>query len=113
MRRIATISCVLLLVLITGCGTPSSEPVQTNRVDMPKSYRYTPPAIEITVGTEVTWQNSDNFSHSVKFDQDIAPELVLEPGESGSIRFDKPGEYTYVCTFHAQQMKGKVIVRGE
>lgn len=80
---------------------------------MPKSYRFDPSGIVVQVGTTVTWHNGDNFTHSVKLDQDVASELVLAPGESGTVRFNRPGEYTYYCTFHAQQMKGKVIVRGK
>jgi plastocyanin len=41
----------------------------------------------------------------------VAKELVLAPGESGTVKLDQPVTYTYHCSFHAQQMKGKVIVR--
>lgn len=111
MRRIRLTVGLMLLLMLAGCASKPPQPVETTHVEMPKSYRFDPPAIIVAVGTEVTWHNGDNFTHSVKFDQDIAPELVLEPGESGSVHFDQVGEYTYFCTFHAQQMKGKVIVR--
>jgi plastocyanin len=35
---------------------------------------------------------------------------TLPVGSSAQIRFDTPGEYTYICTFHPQNMKGTVIV---
>jgi plastocyanin len=38
------------------------------------------------------------------------PDHVIRPGENVSISFDKAGEYPYICTFHAQDMKGTVIV---
>jgi plastocyanin len=113
MKRIVTLVAILLLAVATGCASKTAHPVETDRVEMPKSYRFDPLEIAVTPGTTVTFHNGDNFSHSVKFDQDVAKELVLAPGESGTVRFDQPGEYTYHCTFHAQQMKGKVIVRAK
>ena len=38
------------------------------------------------------------------------PFLNLSPGQSGAITFDQPGAYAYICTYHAQDMKGTVIV---
>jgi plastocyanin len=35
----------------------------------------------------------------------------VEPGESVSIRFDRPGTFRYVCTLHSRDMDGEVIVR--
>jgi plastocyanin len=37
---------------------------------------------------------------------------VMKPGESAQITFDQPGTYAYVCTFHTQNMRGTVTVRG-
>jgi plastocyanin len=113
MRRIALLVAILLSVVLVGCASKTAHPVETDRVEMPKSYRFDPTEIVVTPGTTVTFHNGDNFSHSVKFDQDVAKELVLAPGESGTVRFDQPGEYTYHCSFHAQQMKGKVTVRAK
>ena len=77
---------------------------------MPPSYRFDPVAIQVPVGTTVTWRNTDNFSHSVSVAGGDFPMLELPPGESGAITFDQPGEYAYVCTYHAQDMKGTVSV---
>jgi plastocyanin len=35
----------------------------------------------------------------------------VSPGESVSIKFDKPGTYHYVCTLHRRDMDGDVVVR--
>lgn len=113
MKRMALVVAILLAAVVTGCASKTAQPVETNRVEMPKSYRFDPVEITVTPGTTVTFHNGDNFTHSVKFDQDVAKELILAPGESGTVRFDQPGEYSYHCTFHAQQMKGKVIVRAK
>jgi hypothetical protein len=41
----------------------------------------------------------------------IVPVEVSSPeGRSGAIIFDQPGAYSYICTYHAQDMKGTVNV---
>lgn len=108
MRRLA---CLLVLgALVAGCGGQSAAPVSTDRVEMPKSYRFDPAVIQVKAGTTVTWHNGDNFTHAVVFTKGVDARLTLAPGESGTVSFDKPGTYEYVCSFHAQQMKGQVIV---
>ena len=103
----------LLAITLAGCGgsaSTSGQPVATDRVEMPPSYRFDPEVIKVTAGATVTWHNSDNFTHSVELTDGSSGNLVVKPGQSVVIRFDKPGEYSYTCTFHAQNMKGKVIV---
>jgi plastocyanin len=104
---------VLAIVLLAGCGAQTSAPaapVETAEVTMPPSYRFDPPAIQVPAGTTVTWRNSDNFTHSVSVVDGKFPLLDLSPGQSGTITFDQPGAYNYICTYHAQDMKGTVIV---
>lgn len=102
----------IVVVLLAGCGgqTGATEPVETTQVTMPPSYRFDPPAIRVPAGTTVTWLNNDNFTHSVSVVDGTFPFLNLSPGQSGTITFDQPGTYAYICTFHAQNMKGSVVV---
>ena len=83
----------------------------TNQVDLPPSYVFRPDAIQVTQGSTVTWTNHDNFTHSVQV-QGQSDVHVMKPGESAQITFDGPGTYAYVCTFHTQNMRGTVLVRG-
>jgi plastocyanin len=109
MRLLLYSAALLALGLVAGCGAPAgAAPVRTNQVNLPPSYQFDPAVIQVVAGTSVTWSNNDHFTHSVKV-QD-SPDHVIRPGESVSIPFDKTGEYPYVCTFHAQDMNGKVIV---
>ena len=109
-----TLAVALALVtVLAGCASAVSNaqaPAETNQVTMPPSYRFDPVAIQVPAGTTVTWRNADNFSHSVSVAGGDFPVLELPPGESGTITFDQPGEYAYVCTYHAQDMKGTVRV---
>jgi plastocyanin len=78
---------------------------------MPPSYRFDPPAIQVPAGTAVTFRNTDNFTHSVSVTSGgTFPYLNLPPGASGQLTFAEPGEYAYVCTYHTQDMRGKVVV---
>ena len=88
---------------------------------------FVPPAITVSVGTRVVWRNSSQVIHNVVDDADKALVSVdvslpsgarpfdsgfLQPGQSFSRVFGKPGIYHYVCTLHeASGMKGVVIVR--
>jgi plastocyanin len=103
----------IVIVLLAGCGIQTSvaaAPVETAEVSMPPSYRFDPPVIQVPAGTTVTWRNSDNFTHSVSVSGGAFPFLNLSPGQSGTITFDQPGAYDYVCTYHAQDMQGTIIV---
>lgn len=112
MKAKAVLAALLAGLVLAGCGQAAKPagPVATTRVEMVRSYRFDPPEIKVPAGATVTWQNNDVFTHSVTFSGALSANLVLSPGESGTVTFDQPGEYDYVCTFHTQQMKGKVIV---
>ncbi len=104
-----------LMVLLAACGpTVSTAPVETSQVTMAKSYRFDPAVIRVKVGTTVTWVNADNFTHDVTFTAGPAQfhSPPLRPGEKTSFTFAQAGEYQYQCSFHPQNMKGKVIVEG-
>jgi plastocyanin len=87
------------------------EPVATNEVDLPKSYRFEPPVIEIDQGSTVTWTNNDNFPHTVHLLDDSGVDEQVPIGESVSIPFEEPGTIFYECSLHPQEMRGKIFVR--
>jgi plastocyanin len=96
-------------VFAAGCGgSDTSKPVATTEVEMVKSYRFDPKAIEIKAGDTVTWTNEDNFTHTVQVEGQ--EDHKVGQGESVEITFDKPGTYHYICTLHSQDMDGTVIV---
>lgn len=111
--RLATL--FVLAAIVASCAAAGQDvtPVPTDHVDLPKSYRFAPASIVVPVGATVTWTNSDNFTHSVRFDGEASPGLVMAPGEGVSRAFPTAGTYLYVCTFHAQDMRGTVIVGGD
>lgn len=109
MRLLLVFAAVLALSACAGT-TAEADPVATNEVDLPPSYKFVPEAITVPAGTEVTWTNNDNFTHSVRLLDDGGDVLIAKPGESVTHTFEGPGEHHYDCSFHPQDMKGMVIV---
>jgi len=97
-----------LLAACDSSANASDPPVKTDKVSLPPSYRFDPPVLEVPAGATVIWTNNDHFTHAVQIQGQS--EHDMKPGESASIKFDQPGEYPYICTFHPNDMKGKVTV---
>jgi plastocyanin len=107
---------VLLLAaaLLAGCadgggddsaGTPPAAGVTSV---LAKNLRFSPAAIQVPAGTEVTWSFQDGqVPHDVRGDGWGSG----KPQRSGTFRhaFDRPGTYQYRCTLHPQ-MTGRVVV---
>ncbi len=117
----ARVALVGLAIVMAGCSSggtgngPPFEvpgtPVETTRVDLPRSYRFEPAVIEVAAGSTVTWENHDDFPHNVTLldGSDLSRDLPL--GGSATIAFDDAGTVYYECSLHPQQMHGKIIVR--
>ena len=106
---VAVLAMAVGLAACSSTGQASSSPVATGRVDMPRSYRFSPADITVPAGTMVTWTNGDQFTHSVRL-ADGGTDLVVRPGESTTYVFTSPGLYRYTCTFHSKDMNGSVLV---
>lgn len=118
-----TLGCLLCLAVLglASCASePTSgeapfevpgEPVKTDAVELPKSYKFSPAVIEVDAGTTVTWSNNDNFPHNVHLLDGSDRTEPVGIAESASITFDEPGTIYYECSIHPQQMRGKITVR--
>jgi plastocyanin len=104
---------ILFVLLFAACSQTSTQaaPVATNQVDLPRSYRFAPEDITVPAGTEVTWTNNDNFTHSVRL-LDSGEVHMMKPGESVSLTFTNPGLFRYDCSLHPKDMHGSVLVGG-
>jgi plastocyanin len=111
-RRAGWLAGPLLVgLLLAGCASPeAAEPVATDQVNLPPSYRFEPARITVPDGTTVTWTNNDNFTHNVRLIDDGGQVLDLPPGESVSFTFTGPGDHRYDCSFHPNDMSGVVVV---
>jgi plastocyanin len=70
--------------------------------------RFSPTELTVPAGTEVTWDNHDGSNHIIQFGNVRSPRLRHDA--SFSYRFDKPGEYPFICAIHGKRMSGKITV---
>jgi plastocyanin len=121
MRRLPTLLAPVVLaatVVLAGCGgggggggggTDAALVTGVTEVAA-KDNRFTPAAIQVPAGTEVTWKFEDGFvPHDVKADGFSSG----EPQRKGTFThtFAQPGTYAYHCTVH-DGMTGRVVVTG-
>jgi len=80
-----------------------------------KKFLYHPAEITIQVGERVRWVNEERRQyHSVQLHRDGSEDEILDsgylfPGDQWEHRFDKPGNYSYLCGPHPE-MVGNIIV---
>lgn len=93
---------------------PASEDLLTSGIAIIKMYNlsFVPDEITIPVGTTVRWTNEDTLQHTATADDGSFDSKELSYGESYSVKFDKPGTYTYKCADHIT-MIGKIIVKAK
>ena len=71
---------------------------------------YTPDDLNVTVGTTVTWMNTDSVPHTSTSDATGWNSGTLAPGGQFSFVFQTAGTFPYHCTIHPG-MIGTVVVR--
>ena len=117
-RRALLVPLALAAVVLAGCGGDEdggnggagAAPVTGVTEVAAKDNQFTPPAIQVAPGTEVTWRFKDRFvPHDVTADGWTSG----EPRRKGSYThtFARPGTYPYRCTLH-DGMTGRVVVTG-
>jgi len=109
-------AALLTATLLAGCADngdrrneAASDPPAAGVTNVvAKDISFSPAAIQVRAGTEVTWSFQDGqVPHNVHGDGWGSG----DPQRSGTYRhtFDRPGTYTYACTLHPQ-MTGRVVV---
>lgn len=88
---------------------PAAAPAAAARADVSMAkYQFTPQTVRIAAGGSVRWINGDKRAHVVHFD-DSGDSPDIAPGSSYERRFERAGEYPYVCGIHGS-MHGVVVV---
>jgi YVTN family beta-propeller protein len=72
-------------------------------------FAFAPASVELKAGQSITWTNDDGAPHAISV-KGGASSPILAPGETHSMKFDKPGSYDYVCSVHPY-MTGRIMVR--
>ena len=111
----------ILIIFLCSCSGQKPAPVQEKAQDQAvqepsdnnqvliNNFAFAPKELTIDKGTVVTWKNDDSASHTV-VSQGLFTSKTLGKGEEFIFKFDKPGEYDYICSIHPL-MKGKIIVK--
>ena len=106
--RLAALSLVVLLVFAPTAGAQG----KTMTVNI-KNFAFNPPNITVAPGTTVTWVNNDQAPHTTTATNPagVFDSGTLQPGQSYSFTFNKPGTYAYHCAIHPY-MTGAITVSG-
>ena len=114
--RPALCLAVLGAVACASSATSALPSVRPNEVQVfeptgkPDAWTFTPGEIAVAKGTKVTFVNHGKEFHTVTADAPNRPfDLSIDTGQSGTIRFETVGVFTYHCGVHPQ-MKGVVRV---
>jgi plastocyanin len=84
-------------------------------VSLGDNYFY-PDEVRITVGSTIEWRydggggETESTHNVVGLDGSFSSGDLFAGTRYASV-FEKPGEFAYVCTYHAKQMTGKIIVQ--
>src|SRR5215212_1360060 len=104
--RLAALSLVALLLFAPTAGAQG----ETMTVSI-KNFAFDPPNVTVAPGTTVTWVNNDQVPHTATANDGAFDSGTLQPGQSYSFKFDKPGTYAYHCNIHPY-MTATVTVSG-
>ncbi len=93
-------------------GNSPQTPVANSQPEVSveiRDFEYFPRDLTVDAGAKVTWTNRDSAPHTAtaKGSWDTG---VLKEGQSGTLTFDKPGVYDYICAIHPS-MQAKLTVR--
>src|ERR1700722_4304664 len=100
------ISLVLANMFLAAVPAMANGPNQV----VIRNFMFSPMTLAVSRGTTVTWKNLDGEPHLVVSPDGKFPAHALDENDSFSFKFEKPGNYNYICTIHPQ-MKGTITVK--
>ena len=71
---------------------------------------FLPAALDVPVGTKVTWVNKGSKAHTVVSNEKLFDSGLVNVDGEFSHTFDAPGTYLYHCAPHAK-MVGRIVVK--
>lgn len=102
--RIASAGLIAAALAFATAGAAATS----TEVTIPGKF-YSPRALDVLVGTTVTWRNADVSTHTVTEDDDAFDSGHLRPGQMFAATFSTPGVFQYHCTIH-RFMRGTLRV---
>jgi plastocyanin len=74
------------------------------------NFTFSPNALTVSKGTEITWTNDDDIPHSIVLGGLGVRSHALDTGNTFTYRFDRAGTFSYICGLHPQ-MHAQVVVK--
>lgn len=115
-RRTEWICCLaswVMTALISFQAAPpgvAAAPAAAGKAEVRiDNFSFSPAALTVKAGTQITWTNGDDIPHTVVGDGKTFKSKVLGTGEKFTFTAGKPGTYSYSCSIHPN-MTGKVVV---
>ena len=71
---------------------------------------YVPNPVTVSMGTTVTWVNSDVDPHTTTSNTNAFDSGTMNPGATFSFRFQSSGSFSYICLIHPN-MVGTIVVQ--
>jgi plastocyanin len=93
----------------TGGGSSSAVTIPVGAASL-GNRAFMPDALNVAVGTTVTWTNTDSISHTSTSDANTWNSGIVAPGDQFSFAFQTAGTFPYHCAIHPG-MVGTVVVR--
>lgn len=104
---------VVAIPLLGGCygqtgGTPNTT--GTGSSVAINGFAFNPATLTVSVGTTVTWTNSDSTTHTITSDTGAFDSGNVPVGQTYTHTFGQAGTFSYHCSIHTN-MKGTIIVQ--
>ena len=95
---------------VTASNISTDQPSGANTAVNIDNFVFGPQTLTVSVGTTVTWTNSDDIPHTSVSTEGVFKSKVLDTDEKFSYTFAKAGTYPYFCSIHPK-MTGTVVVQ--
>lgn len=117
---LATLTIILAGCASGGTGSPAATEAASGAapsVDAPAGdggvtiidFAFQPTDVRVAAGTTVTWTNTGDATHTVKWSDGTPESEGLPNGTTYERTFDAPGTFDYVCGIHGS-MAGTITV---
>lgn len=105
----AWVMTALISFQVTPLGV-AAAPAAAGKAEVKiDNFNFSPAALTVKAGTQITWTNGDDIPHTVVSDGQAFKSKVLGSGEKFTFTAAKPGTYSYSCSIHPN-MTGKLVV---
>ena len=108
-----------ILVVVAGIGpsaagelVPTAGAQGNQQTVSIRDFLFEPSQLTVESGTTVRWVNEGNTPHTVTANDGSFDSGTLNPGQSSTFTFERPGTFSYHCEIHPQMMASVTVGGG-